>query len=81
MKHRIKFFLGICLLAAFVSLPSHAVQKQYHCSGGYGDSQDSGLWDWTFIASSEKDAAMQAKKKYELNTPGAWVTVFHCKVM
>ncbi|MEN4911536.1 hypothetical protein [Erwinia amylovora] len=68
----------ICILTALVSLPVYAAQSAYYCSGAYGDNNDRGLWDWTFTASSEKDASVQAEKKYILNTPGAWVDVFQC---
>ncbi|AUX71102.1 hypothetical protein [Erwinia pyrifoliae] len=75
------FFSFISILAALVSLPAYAAQSEYYCSGSYGDNNDSGLWDLTFTASSEKDAARQAKEKYILNMPGAWVKVFQCHAL
>ncbi|WP_459505308.1 hypothetical protein [Erwinia amylovora] len=56
------FFSLICILTALVSLPVYAAQSAYYCSGAYGDNNDRGLWDWTFTASSEKDASVQAEK-------------------
>ncbi|AVX37992.1 hypothetical protein OP862_10135 [Yersinia massiliensis] len=73
---------AICFLSVFAALPSHAApleSQKFICSGAYGDATDSGLWDWTFTANSEADAANQAKAKYMLTTPGAWVNVFFCR--
>ena len=73
---------AICFLSVFAALPSHAAPSEsqtYICSGAHGDATDSGLWDWTFKANSEADAANQAKAKYMLTTPGAWVNVFFCR--
>ncbi|MGN7973605.1 hypothetical protein [Serratia sp. 22264] len=79
MNYRNKLFSVVCILTALTSLPSQAGQKQFQCSGSFGDTQDTGLWDWVFIANNATDAAKQAEQKFLRKTSGAWVKVFYCK--